>query len=235
MRCVFLDRDGTICIDKTYNNRVEDLQFTVPQESLIYNLHRIKRLGFYIIVISNQGGVSLGYSTEQDVINFNNELNRRLSYLIDDFFFCPHKKEDGCECRKPKVGLIKKAMSKYKIDLELSWFIGDKSIDIETGKNAGLKTILVMTGHGRNEVVNADPDFVSEDINQAVNIIERIVLKEIKVIYGVADKFSVQGVIDQKIRGKFSKVFESIDVCGVVQSDFAVEPTLPLDFIISEI
>lgn len=232
MRCIFLDRDGTICLDKSYNNKVEDLQFTVQRESLIYNLHRMKRLGFYVIVISNQAGVSLGYSTEEEVIKFNYELNRELNYVIDDFFFCPHSKENNCECRKPKVGMIRKAMTKYKIDLELSWFIGDKSIDIEVGKNIGARTILVLTGHGKKEVMNSDPDFVAEDINQAISIVEKVSLGEIKVVYGSANGLSVQGVLDTKIKDKFSKTFEKIELDKVIQEGFVLDPTLPVDFII---
>lgn len=232
MRCIFLDRDGTICLDKTYNNKVEELQFVVQEEALAYTLHRIKRLGFYIIVISNQAGVSLGYSTEDEVIRFNYEINRRLNYVIDDFFFCTHRKEDNCECRKPRVGMIRRAMSKYRINPELSWFVGDKSIDIETGKNIGAKTILVLTGHGRKDIMVSDPDFVAEDINQAISIVERVSLREIKVVYGFANGFSVQGVVDTKIKEKFSKSFEKIEVDKVIQEGFVPDPTLPVDFII---
>lgn len=234
MRCIFLDRDGTICLDKTYNNKIEDLEI-IGWSRLTYNLHRIKRLGFYIIVISNQGGVSLGYSTEEEVIKFNNELNRKLNYTIDDFFFCPHAKTDNCDCRKPKTGLIELALKKYKIDTELSWFIGDKAIDIETGKNIGAKTILVLTGHGRNELKNSDPDFVAEDINQALLIIEKITTetnKDIEIIYGKSNGIKLQGVIDNRVKGKYSKMFEKIKIDSNDIEDFVIEHNLPVDFIL---
>lgn len=233
MRCVFLDRDGTICIDKHYNNKIKDLEMIGGKE-LIYNLYEIKNLGFYIIVITNQGSVSLGYSTEEDVINFNREINRRVGNLIDDFFFCPHTKDENCECRKPKTGLIELAVKKYNISTSLSWFIGDKSLDIETGKNIGAKTILVLTGHGKEEVKSSDPDLVAEDINQALRIIKNTAEKEITPICGESEGVKLKGVIDKKIKGKFSKLFKEIKIGERIETGFTIFPLLPVDFIIGE-
>lgn len=231
MRCIFLDRDGTLCVDKTYNNKVEELEI-IGTESLRYNLHRLKRLGFYIVVISNQGGISLGYSTQDEVVRFNKELNRRLGYVIDEFFFCPHTSKDNCDCRKPRTKLLEIAVKKYRIEPELSWFIGDKNIDVMAGKRMGAKTILVLTGHGKEEARNVDSDFIAEDVNQALLIIERISTREIEPTYGRAGGVSLQGVIDRGIRGRFSKLFKEIEINGVMERGFLLEASLPVDFII---
>lgn len=231
MRCLFLDRDGTLCVDKNYSNKLNDLEI-IGEKELRYNLHALRSLGFYVVVISNQAGVSLGHTTESEVTAFNAELNRRLGYAIDDFFFCPHGKNDGCSCRKPNVGLVERAIRKYRITPEQSWFIGDKTTDVETGKNAGARTVLVLTGRGKHELHASDPDLVAEDINQALSIIYRISIREIKPICGNAGKIRLTGVVDKRLTGRFSKLFEKIEVDGKTEDGFTIEPTLPVDFII---
>ncbi len=247
MRCLFLDRDGTINVDKGYSNKVEELKII---GDLRESLYRVKKLGFYVVVVSNQAGVSLGYHTLEDVLNFNREIQRELGGIIDEFFVCPHPKEGGCGCRKPEAGLIKMACEKFKIDLHLSWVVGDKSTDIELAKNVGCRSILVLTGHGKEEYVKSYPDFVAEDINHAIRIIENEVKDEIIPVCGQIEpvKKSVYGVIDMKLSGKFKKWrgklrvnivpfrdnigFQSTDDFYYDESDFEEVPDLPTDFII---
>jgi histidinol phosphatase-like enzyme len=94
---------------------------------------------------------------------------------IDLIRYCPHKKEDECECKKPKPGMIIDAAKMLDLDLDSSWLIGDKTIDIKSAENASkkIKTILVRTGLFGKEPghVNINPDFIAEDILDAVNII----------------------------------------------------------------
>ena len=135
-KCVFFDRDGTLIQDKGYVYQKKDLTFLygVPQALKI-----LKRKGFKLIVITNQSGVSRGYFTLRDV-------------EIDDFFVCPHLPSGCiapynilCDCRKPKPGLIYKAMEKYPIDISASYMVGDKLTDIWLGYSLPLKGVYSIT------------------------------------------------------------------------------------------
>ena len=86
---------------------------------------------------------------------------------IEKIYVCPHKPEDNCECRKPKTKLIKDAEKEFNIDLSKSFMVGDKKIDVEMGKNAGVKTILVLTGNGMKEKENSNADYVAKDLVDA--------------------------------------------------------------------
>ncbi len=214
MRAIFLDRDGTINIDRGYSNRIEDLSILVAEKELIRRLYSLRVLGFLIIVVSNQAGASMGYFSEEDIRNFNHELARRLNFMIDDFLFCPHGKDESCGCRKPEAGLIRHAEKKYGVVSELSWVIGDKSADIELAHKVGAKSILVLTGHGRNEVRNACPDYVVRDINQALDIVMEVVKDEIIPVVGFAGERRLLGVIDKKLGKNISREHTEIYVCG---------------------
>jgi D,D-heptose 1,7-bisphosphate phosphatase len=138
-KCVFLDRDGTINVDKGYLYLPSDLDFIsgVPKA-----LKMIKNKGFMLIVVSNQSGINRGKYTVNDVEIFHNEMNKQLiargSTAIDAFYICPHFNQN-CDCRKPLPGMIISAAKDYNIDLTLSYMIGDKETDVLAGQNAGLK------------------------------------------------------------------------------------------------
>jgi D-glycero-D-manno-heptose 1,7-bisphosphate phosphatase len=92
---------------------------------------------------------------------------------LDQFYYCPHRPDDGCRCRKPNLGMIEDAKRDFGIDFEKSWMIGDKRIDVETGFNAGLGTAMVMTGYGKrhlNELTH-QPDVVAENLLEAARSI----------------------------------------------------------------
>jgi len=109
-------------------------------------------------------------------------LGREHAFL-DRIYFCPHHPEKGfpgeradlkidCDCRKPKTGMIKSAVGDLNIDLKQSWFIGDTTTDIQTARNAGVKSILVRTGSaGKDGKHNAQPDFTFDTLNEAVDFI----------------------------------------------------------------
>lgn len=158
-KAVFLDRDGTINVDKGYTWRIEDLEL-FPGTSEAIRL--LNEAGYLVIVVTNQAGVAKGFYTETDVRSFNMELQRTLlahGAWIDDFYYCPHHPEGHppynmvCKCRKPAPGMIIKAAQDWKIDLNRSWIIGDKWSDLQAGLAAGCKPILVLTGEGMRESV----------------------------------------------------------------------------------
>ena len=101
-----------------------------------------------IIVITNQSAINRGLTTHENVEKIHSEIQSFLNHLgtkIDRFYYCPHTPSENCDCRKPKPGLICKAISDYNIDVNLSWFIGDSETDIEAGKSIGCKTLLVTS------------------------------------------------------------------------------------------
>ena len=136
---------------------------------------KIHQAGFLAIVITNQSGVARGYFTEDTLNQMNVKLKKEIG--VDDIFFCPHYWQGiikkycyKCECRKPNIGMIKKACDKYEIDLGKSFLVGDRKTDIETGKKAGVKTILVRTGYGKVDEAVSDSDYVCDDLRDAVDI-----------------------------------------------------------------
>ncbi len=152
---IFLDRDGTINIEKNYLYRIEDWQWTQGAQEAIKQL---KDAGYIIVVVSNQAGIARGIYNQDDVNKLHDFANTELAKIgtvIDAFYFCPHHpdfSEDGvCQCRKPAPYMILQAAQDLNINLEKSWMIGDKLIDIQAGTAAGVTTILVRTGYGKEE------------------------------------------------------------------------------------
>lgn len=150
---VFMDRDGTINVEKKYLYKISDWEW-IPKAKKSIKL--LKENNFKIIIISNQSGISRGLFSEKDLYILNNFINSELYKIntkIDAFYHCPHHPSFNikCDCRKPGSGLIKKAAKELNIDLNRSWMIGDKKIDIMAGQDLGIKTILVRTGYGKKE------------------------------------------------------------------------------------
>lgn len=158
-KAVFLDRDGTINKEVNYLYRPEDFVF-IP--GAVEAIKTFRRLGYKVIVITNQAGVARGYYKEEDVKALHQFLDNLLAdegTRIDAYYYCPHH-PDGiveeykgeCSCRKPKTGMIIHATKDFDIDLSNSIIIGDKEIDVQTGKKSGIgKCILVRSGHSTEE------------------------------------------------------------------------------------
>ena len=176
----FLDRDGTIIEEKDFIKSPDEIEF-IPGS--IEAIRILKKLGYKIVVISNQSGIGRGILTEKMVKEVNESFIRKLmenGALIDALYFCPHHPDDDCDCRKPKTGLIQKAAAEHKLDLEKAVVIGDKLSDLELGKNLGGKSILVLTGYGKKEreklsSTRIKPDFVADDLLGAVNWLKNLV------------------------------------------------------------
>jgi D,D-heptose 1,7-bisphosphate phosphatase len=168
-KAIFLDRDGTIIKAGDHNYKIEDIKFV---DSAIDGLGRMKNLGFKLIITTNQAGIAKGFYEEKDYLVFREELHKRLSkygIFLDAEYFCPHH-VDGtverykidCNCRKPKTGMLEQAAKDFNLNLSACWLIGDMPSDIDAGKNAGCKTIQVMTGETRKEYEKAD--FFARDL-----------------------------------------------------------------------
>jgi len=180
---VFLDRDGTLIEFKNYLRSLEETKL-LPHAA--EGLRILRDAGYLLVVITNQSGVARGYFTEEFVKETNNkiaELFVEQGVSIDAFYYCPHHPDYGiepyrqdCACRKPKTGMIRKAVSDFCIDLSESWVIGDNVPDIRMAINANIKSALVKTGYGEEILLNYPkdlkaPDIVANDIYHAAKLI----------------------------------------------------------------
>jgi D-glycero-D-manno-heptose 1,7-bisphosphate phosphatase len=177
-KAVFLDRDGVITQDPPhYAHRIDQLTLI---EGSGYAIKMLNDAQFKVIVITNQSGVAKGMYEEKDIKIFNDEMVRQLKHVnahIDAIYYCPHhpaaevqKYRIDCNCRKPKPGMLLEGGRAYNIDFNSSFLVGDKWSDIEAGRSAGCRTILVKTGHGSQEYENkkCPVDYVAADLDDAV-------------------------------------------------------------------
>ena len=139
MRAVFLDRDNTLIFDPGYIHEAEKVRLL---EGVGRGLRLLKEAGYLLIVVSNQSGIGRGYYTPKEFWEVNERLQELLKphgVRIDDFFFCPHRPDEGCSCRKPATGMVEEAARKWGIELGESFVIGDKDSDVELAFRAGCK------------------------------------------------------------------------------------------------
>jgi len=178
-KAIFIDKDGTLIEDVPYKVDVEKI-------ALMPYAGRLKALqdkGYLLIVVSNQTGVAKGLFQEEDLVKVKDRLVLLLKkddVTLDGFYYCPHDMQGKvkeyairCEDHKPRPGMLLKAAQDYDVDLSTSWMIGDKPEDVEAGKNAGCKIILITNGQSDPK----EPDFVVHDLGDAVqHILEKTVI-----------------------------------------------------------
>ncbi len=181
-KAVFLDRDGTITINQEKSKKFD----IAPVYSYSAKaISMLKKSGFKAIIATNQARIAFGIASEKQVKKTNAKILRELAAKgarIDALYYCPHHPDNekvkvkkfaiDCDCRKPKIGMLEKARKRFKINYGESWMVGDDSRDIQTGKNAGCKTILVLTAHaGKDDHCKAKPDFIAKNLLEAARII----------------------------------------------------------------
>ena len=165
MKAVFVDRDGVITEDIGYVHKIEDFKL-VP--NAIEGLKLLK--DYKLFIITNQSGIGRCYYKIEDFLNYNKRVLKELQkhiIKIEKTYYCPHKPEDNCGCRKPKTKFLEDAKKEFGIDLKISFVIGDRKSDIEMGRNAGCRTILVLTGNGANAKNDSNPDYFADDLLDA--------------------------------------------------------------------
>jgi D-glycero-D-manno-heptose 1,7-bisphosphate phosphatase len=165
---VFLDRDGTIIEEVSYCSDPENVKVFpgVPAA-----LEKLRARGFKLIVVSNQAGIGRGYFGEKEYRAVEARVAEAiLPATLDATYFCPEHPDGASARRKPGAGMVLEAEAEHGIDLTRSFFVGDKSLDIECGRNAGVRTILVKTGYGGADAHN-QPDWIAEDLCAAAEII----------------------------------------------------------------
>jgi D-glycero-D-manno-heptose 1,7-bisphosphate phosphatase len=165
---VFIDRDGTIMEDADYCSHPKQVKiFPGASEAL----RRLKSKGFKLIVITNQSGIGRGFFSVDAYRSVESEVSRQLGHgLIDATYFCPDVPGQRSSHRKPSPGMILQAKREHEIDLTRSFFIGDKEIDVECGRNAGVRTIRVQTGFDR-DVNGSAANWIAKDLPAAAQLI----------------------------------------------------------------
>lgn len=175
-RVVFIDRDGVINTDLwKYVEHWGEFKF---EKSAVSALKKLTENGFDIFIISNQAGVGDGIFTADQLWDVHEKMIKHLEVegvKIKGAQYCLHSKHGNCDCRKPKTGLLEKAVEGISFDRAKTYFVGDKLSDIESGKNFKVKTILVRTGYGKETETKLTrelrPDYTVDDLGAAVPII----------------------------------------------------------------
>lgn len=185
-KAIFLDRDGVLNVFGDYVVRPDMLTLKPDAAEAV---RRINRSGYLAVLATNQPVVARGEATLGMVKEIHNKLEDELGEAgayLDGIYCCPHfpgPAKDGwvaeyvfdCDCRKPKIGMLLRAKKDFNIDLSASWFVGDTHQDVQTGINAGMRTVLVTSGdpNPAKRYPEAKPDFVAKDLAEAVEIILR--------------------------------------------------------------
>ena len=182
MKIVFIDRDGVINKDPggwtehSYVTRWEDFHFLPGVKEAIKKLNDN---GYDIIVISNQGGVSKKFFSQDALDEITSGMLKEVEDAgarIKKVYYCVHQDKDNCDCRKPKTGMFIKAEKELGIRAKGHYFIGDGKMDVEAGNNAGLKTILILSGKTSPDDIGeweVKPDYIFKDLAEAADFILR--------------------------------------------------------------
>ncbi len=179
---VFLDRDGTLNEDSGY--------VTEPEQLILFSgvpkaIARLNQLGVLVILVTNQSAIGRGWLTPEGLEHIHQrlaDLFRVQGGAIDDVFFCPHRPDEGCACRKPDAAMITQAAERYSLDLSQSFFVGNKSSDLEAAHRAGVPGVLVMTSDYSKDALKARDDgrfsivHVAQTFVHAVDWIEKELL-----------------------------------------------------------
>lgn len=170
-KAFFLDKDGVLVDNSWYPSIIPSDK--ILESDVLSGLKYIQERGYKLIIISNQPWIANGRKTQEEIEKtFINLKEKFLSFgiKINDYFYCPHQSSDKCECKKPKTGLIREVLKKYDINFLDSFMVGDTDLDIIFGKNIGVKTVLVLTGRGK-DFQNSGSDYIIKNLNCVNKII----------------------------------------------------------------
>ena len=171
IKTIFLDRDGVINKEVNYLHKIDDFEFI---DGTFKTCLYFQNLGYKIIIITNQSGISRQYYNENDyqiITNWMKSQFNKNGINLLDVFHCPHLPNSNCNCRKPKPGMLLQAKNKYNIDMQKSWLIGDTENDIIAANNASItNTILVKSGHKINEE-ESNAKYILESIHESIQVI----------------------------------------------------------------
>ena len=181
-KLIILDRDGVINEDS--DNYVRSVDEWQPIEGSIEAIAKLSKAGYDIAVATNQSGLARGYFTPETLDAMHQkmiDLVQARGGKVDAIFFCPHGPDNACECRKPKPGMIKQALTQFQQPASESWVIGDSLRDIQAGQQAGCKTALVATGKGERTlklIAEKETTYASVPVFSNLNAFVEELLKE---------------------------------------------------------
>lgn len=173
MPVVFLDRDGVINVNRDDYVKTADEFVFLP--GALEGLAKLKEAGITTVVISNQAGVGRGLIDPAELERINQKMLQTVAEHggeISGSYYCTHRKDEGCECRKPEIGLLRKASAEMGFTLAGSYLVGDAQSDIEAGHRAGCRTVLVLTGKSSPEDAetwDCKPEHIAPDLPTAVD------------------------------------------------------------------
>jgi histidinol-phosphate phosphatase family protein len=170
-KAVFVDKDGTLVPDIPYN---VDASLIRLEAGVAEGLRALQAAGYIIVIISNQSGIAHGYFTVEQFQGVQVKIRSLLAdegITLSGFYYCPHHPQGYCGCRKPKPGLILSAAKELQIELNGSWMIGDILNDVEAGRRAGCKTVLINNGNETEWLMNDSrtPDFTATNFKEAAD------------------------------------------------------------------
>lgn len=177
-RAILLDRDGVINEDREdYVKSWQEVRFIKGARQALKQIHRA---GIPVVVITNQAAVGRGLITEDDLSDIHARLMKAIQKAggkISKIYYCPHPPEARCHCRKPRIGMLKKAAQEFRLDLRQCFFVGDALRDVQAGKQAGCHTVLVQTGQGKKSLqkilaaqATVSPDWVCDNLASATSL-----------------------------------------------------------------
>jgi D-glycero-D-manno-heptose 1,7-bisphosphate phosphatase len=185
-RVLFLDRDGVICRDRAdYVKSWEEFRFIPGVKTA---LRALRQAGIPVLIITNQSVINRGILTREALDSLHRKMMRdivRAGGEISGIYYCPHRPDEGCDCRKPGTSLLKKAARDHHLNLKRCVFVGDTLKDLEAGKGVGCRTILVQTGQGRetlNKIFQMDRPgsnfWIAGDLFRGTDLIIRLLKPE---------------------------------------------------------
>ncbi len=169
-KVVILDRDGTLVIDRGYLSDPAGLEF---EPGAAEGMKWLYSRGYRLVVITNQSGVGRGLFAIERVEAMNERLNamaEEAGVKLAGIYYCPHAPDDGCDCRKPALGLMTRAASELGFDPKSAIMIGDQESDMEFGRRAGATTVLIAAGASAAHV-RTEPDIIASNLMEAARAI----------------------------------------------------------------
>lgn len=167
-KVVVLDRDGTIVIDRHYMSDPAALKF---EPGAAVGLRKMSGMGFRLVIITNQSGIARGLFSPTQLDAVHERLRQMLHSIevsVDGIYYCPHGPEEGCDCRKPNLGLMRRASKELGFEASQAIVIGDKESDIEFGRRAGAMTMLIAKSSSR-PALTMTPDYIVGNLNDAAD------------------------------------------------------------------
>ena len=172
-----LDRDGTVIVERHYLSDPDQVELL---SGVGQGLRRLSELGLGLVLVTNQSAIGRGFFDQSRLQLVHSRLHELLEgegVRLDGIYFCPHRPDDECACRKPKPAMIETAAEELNFDPRLCFVVGDNECDIALGRCVGATTILVRTGYGAKVAAEgtAGPDYIVDDLAAAARLIERLV------------------------------------------------------------